>query len=667
MAKGEILYGPLKPGSSTRFDIANDPRQGYPVLAASGMVSSTPPWRLGNSGSAWRYAYNQQVGGTRNMISNGSVLYALCHDRGIFTGAGRLILGGGTFYDCSVNATYVTFATFTKKVTADFIPVVQGEFIAAATDLTRYGASNEPFNKAGGSSIGVVNGSTQIKGNATTFTTDTLVGGYGYTPNEALNQIVPGDIIGIGAVNNRNWYRITGINAAAGVNCMGIFPAYQQANADPIDYIVLRTGRGSYSRIVAIPNTATGRTYFYYAGNDGNFLAELGRIEAIDDNAPKVHYMAPQTVNAAGGFVGQPVASDIAYYRGFLLYGNGSSISWSVAGFPTAFPFGATDFPAANITVVDNTDIFVSFEFLGDQLVALFRRGIWLVQITGTIPEFNFYRMAEPVGALHAAATDDQISAVVSYGRPSCTGRSAVYYISRQGLMELSGSTARAVSDPIVDVDFIRGGAGGELYVLTWEPTTNSILWRKAQGYGGLALLYQPDIEAWSYIEWTHPSGLITGLTAGPSFRAATGENFRGFSVAYYVSAASSINFDDADFDTLPQPFGPTAQTGWIWASPVVNLSDVYPFFSFGGFRIDARGPNSVLSTLNWTVYGGRSPQTMVVRDSGTFDYRFGTASARDLLSGKLDDAFVGVVLSGTQWIELTGIVIYDSSHQSRR
>lgn len=648
MARGNELYGAAK-RDVTRFDLINDPRQGFPVYAVGGLNSSTPPHRLGNAGAAYYYG-NTIVGGNRNLFTHGDSVYSIIHTTGSDVRTnGRLILGGGTFWDVALNADYAAIYSAVTESEFAAVATVQGELPVQATTGVVYGAKFETFNKAGGSTVDVTNLSTSVTGNATTFTTDTLVGGYGYTPS--LNLIVPGDVIGIGTAGSRNWYRIVAVNAAAGAAALTIFPAYQQGTAAAVDYTVIRTGRGSYSRIVTIPQTAT-TIYYYYAGNQRKIPGSNGRVQAGNEGA--VHYMAPRTVDSAGVPVADFDAQDIIYYKGYLLYGAGTSVGWSVAGFPTAFPFGATDFPASAITVVDNTDSFVAFEQYGDQVVALFRRGLWLVQPTGSVPEFNFYRLPEPIGPMHIAKNDSEIgSAVKAYGRPTTSARNAIYYHSRQGLMQFSGATSRSVSTEVDNVDFVTAFVP---YALSWEPTTDSVIWRKAAATGQ-ALCYQQALESWYTVTFTAPSGSVIGLTGGAALNTAQTEIPRGLTFSYYNPENSSLRFEAYNWDAEPVA-APAANTGWIWATPVINMGDRYAGLNFGGFRIDAKGETGTTYTLTWTIYGGKTPTSLTSRQSATAIYTEGTTSAREILGKKLDDPYIAIVLSGTRWIKLTGIVV---------
>ena len=103
----------------------------------------------------------------------------------------------------------------------------------------------------------------------------------------------------------------------------------------------------------------------------------FGTIQAVafhvGGGANAKHYMSPQTVDGSGSPIAPDIqADDLIYYKGFILYGAGSAIGWSAAGAPNVLPFKDTDFPAKNVSVIDPTSYFITFESLGDQLIAFF-------------------------------------------------------------------------------------------------------------------------------------------------------------------------------------------------------------------------------------------------------------------------------------------------------
>jgi hypothetical protein len=95
------------------------------------------------------------------------------------------------------------------------------------------------------------------------------------------------------------------------------------------------------------------------------------------------------------------------------------------------------------------------------------------------------------------------------------------------------------------------------------------------------------------------------------------------------------------------------SSTFWKWAMPVINFGDEYRQFQFAGFQFDGVPTNSV----TFSVYGGPYPAAMVLRQTGTISAT--DLGNRRLYGGKLDDPFVGIVLSGTSWAQIYAINVY--------
>ena len=641
----------------SRFQVLGDPTPFIPVWASGSLMTTTPAHMIGDDGAAWKYG-TTVVGGNTNLIAFGDVVYPMPLTT-VISGAGDLYLGGGTFYDPRVNAQYGVISTFQGEGSVnDFAPIVNGEVVARTTTGTNWGGSNETFNKVG--TLTATNGNNVLVGAGTTWTTDALTGGYGYTPS--LNKIMPGDVIGVGTAGSRNWYRVVTVTDNTH---MTIFPAYQQATLAGQDYVVVRTGYGSYSRVIPIPQFGPGGTvYFYYCGNFLSLTAPpggstTGRLECYRRQVGGVHFMAPQTT-APADFSAQ----DIAYYKSFLLYGAGNAIGWSVAGFPTAFPFGATDFPAQSITVVDITDRFVSFEFLGDQLIAMFRNSHYLVQATGIVPEFAFYKLPEPVGPSTQALSDTQVIGAFLYGRPTCSGRATAFYMGPSNVMQLSGGTAKPISEPVKSLDILD--PTNSVYTLMWEPTTDSVM-VKPGGPVATGAIYQSDRGRWFYRDATPGGGLNPiAFTYGATMSPVTTENI-GNLREVFLGSDGNIHY------SLFTPYQDQNASGifpWTWASPIICVSEVYPTWKFGGFQIWARaGATAPAPTnLNWTVYGGSDPYHMTIRQGPqAYDYATGLVDSRHVLAAVQDDPYIGIILTGTNWIELAGIQLVSSEWQARR
>lgn len=624
------------------------------------MVSSAPAHALPLRGSAYRYGPTV-VGGTKNFASNGSVLHPLpssWHSTTTF----NLILANS--YDAAVNAQYAAAVSFLSDMRLYQSIIVNGELLEGATNTTNYGAFEEVFNQNG--TVTVTNGSTSVTGVGTTFTTDTLAGPYAYPPNK--NKIYPGDLLAIGLPGSRHWYRIVSVNAATGAGALTIFPAYA-GTTGTFNYLTTRTGFGSMSRVVCIPKTPT-NVYAYWAGNRGGPLH--GTIEAVNTDGVRGsdHYMAPQSVDILGAGTGFDIeANDIIYYKEFLLYGAGTAISWSVAGFPTAFPFGATDFPAANISVIDPSDTFVAFENLGDQVVAIFANGIYLVQATGIVPEFAFYRLPEATGASLQFTANAQVPTIRDYGRPTCSGRAAVFYVGAGGLMKLAGGVAESVSVPIQN----ELQSGGLLTVangcaLSWEPSLDEVWWRDL-GATGLVLTYSNRLNEWKRLDMTTVSGTApVGLTAGRACFGTGFDLFRAPRIACLDTGGSAILVNVATPD-VEQDLGLPYSVAWSNSTPLLDLGALVPGYRFGGFFIFARKTAAATAPVNltWTVYAGSSPYNMTSRGTGTFDYSQGFLNQRSPIGPTLDESFVGVVLSGTKWIELEGVFVVATDSKAGR
>jgi hypothetical protein len=264
------------------------------------------------------------------------------------------------------------------------------------TNAVQTPVASEPFTTAGTVTMAI---GTTVVGAGTAWTTDVLTGPYGVTPNQ--NKILRGDVLQVLVSAGRYFYfRITVVTNATHLEVWPPLTAGNAAIGAGKTYKILRTGYNSYSRVLGF-NTpqGSGDIYYYYCGNLGSSgVPNRGTIQCaakIFPNTYFTHFMAPQLTDTAGAAVGDMLADDLIYYKGFILYGAGPSISWSAPGAPNTLPFATTDFPAKNISIVDATSNFVSLEYLGDQLVAFFEESMWLVTATGSVPEFAFYKLPE--------------------------------------------------------------------------------------------------------------------------------------------------------------------------------------------------------------------------------------------------------------------------------
>jgi len=677
-------------------DPSNDIR-----ITPGGMVSAIPAHLIGLRGSTPYRDNAALVNGFANLVSlNGqtAVPFANTPSDSFTFGSGSLLLGGpspGSF-DCvdvaRQNLLSQIMSANDETSLVKSIPVFNSEGILQATAAMVYGAYQEPFVKSG-TGVTVTAGSNVFAGNGgTTWNVDLLLGGYGIpAANLSLNLILPGDVIGVNnaAGTARTWFRILAVPAAA---AMTVFPTPTAGNpaiGANRDYIILRTGYGGYSRGVAIQRPDL-FFYFYYAGTAYNFGAANGSnghgvLQAFKFSAANTHQMAPETVDALGVTTGfPPIADDVAYYKGFLLYGADTAVSWSRGGFPFGLGFTTTDFPASNITVVDPTSRFVSFEYLGDQLIAIFEESIWLISATGSIPEFAFYRLPEILSVQQPSALEPcGIANSYVRGRPSTTGRGAVFYQSNRGIEQLSGGLSQEASAPIQNIiarsfeipNFSQS-------FLSWSDDFDLLWVRPAWGETGKSLVYCPGSQDWSIIDIKPPQGRsVVAITAGVPNSTRQGDLQRRWHVGYYETLfdAGVVGTNGGNARTVnntPDGFGFLFQPGlqtWLWRTPIIPAGLRYPDFSLAGFLIDAYTTQAAVQ-INWVLYGGISPYNMFQRDAGgillsSSGAQFGTAwlNSRARLGKKVDDPFLMLELSGAFWVQLAGIILFNANTQVKR
>lgn len=657
------------------FQAQQQTRRAIPIYMGGSMQATAHPQTMGNRGSAYRYG-ETIVGGTINMVQDGDrLISAIYPTNGQIFGWGSLVsqnfrfmLGvvpGGT--DVSLRSSHIEFiSTQFESGASTTMLNASGEMIYQDTSnlgAGGIGAISETFASAG--TITATNSSGAILGAGTAFTTAALNSGYAYTPS--LNAPRPGDIIEIVQGANHFYHRIRVITDATH---MTVDPNFPGSTAGGLAYTLRRTGYGSYSRLVRIQDSTSGSIYGYYAGNVRHNVITPGTIEGISISGVGLgnHYSGPQTSGVAADIK----ALDLAYYKSFMLYGFGAAVGWSVAGFPTAFPFGTTDFPALNVTVVDNTDQFISFEYIGDQLIAIFRNGIWLVQPTGTVPEFNFYRLPEIVGANLGGTTDGYgIATTFSYARPTVTARQSVFYMTKEGLAQLKGQTMDLI-DAEINAAHLIGDAGAPVR-LSWDSSTDTVIATTAGTTE--ALLYRVPYKSFSrLVPTTLSPSTARGFAGNIQQYSGIQTQPRHFSIGYgdgilcfvgYDAATQSVANDRA-FDALPSvgDANNVAST-WSYSSPVIDLGAYYADFKMGGFTIDCFGVSGAAPSLTWTQYGGSSPYNMQVIKTGTLAYAKGSTNARQLLGQKSDMAYVAITLTGNSWIDGYAIWLYDAQSKA--
>ena len=596
-------------------------------------------------------------GGIQNMIANGDSLFAY----GGYGGGNDILspvalrLGvsgtsGGNVLS-SLNEYGYVWATQRLDAGSHYSYFCNGEACYQDTNATssQLGASSETF-KPTATTVTVTNGSPTVtaSGNAFGSGDATLINAtpppgtnYGYTPS--LNQVMPGDLILITDGANKYFHRVTNVISRT---VLTIYPNYAGTGGAGKSYSLYRTGYGSYSRIVPIYNSSNGLFYNYYAGLYASNTFP-GTIQCFTREASGAasssHFTCPQ--NGASQDI---KAADIVYYKSYLLYGYGSTVSWSVAGFPTSFTtgFGSTDFPATNVTVVANDDQFISFELVGDQLIAFFKNSIWEVQATGSVPEFNFYRIPEPVGALLWSTAATQTNYLV-YRRPTVSARNSVYYHSHTGLMQLSGRQTQNVATPAVRATWQQLGNETMNPGLFWEPSTNTV-WStvpKSTNSSDYGFVYNADANTWQIYDSANSTATSSGQIVRGTSALPTVDNFGVF---FYDGSGEKIRQLDP---TVGAPYAVGLGTAkWVWRTPIVSTGDEYGGFLIAGFQLDGN-----YGSASFTVYAGKTPYIMSSVQTGTV-----TQSGNRVLFGrKLDDAFVQIEFSGNTWATISACNLY--------
>ena len=626
-----LLYGPTgSPTLTSRFSIEGQPFAAIP-LSHGGTVSNRPAHSLGLTGSAYRYG-GTTVNGAKNILPIDSAAVSLPPYSHTFS-AQSFDLGKVTGTNSPFHVpmqTYNARYPYLPSVTL----IADGEVIGSAAP-----GATESFTTAG--TVTITNGNSTVTGSGTSWTTNTLSTSYSYTA--ALNLIYPGDILKVTGhpVSGTVYYRIQSVTSNT---ALVVFPTPAETTASGLSYSILRSGYGSYSRVVTLGDNPTS----YYAGmlyaNAGVFAfpkysGVRPTIMAYDTTLSPTHQMGPTGV----------YASDIAYYKSYLLYGYGSSIGWTVPGFPTTTPFASADFPASSLTVVSTKpeDLFVAFEFIGDQLVAIFTRSMWVVQQNPGQTQssaFSFYRLPEVVGAVvpmgnAVTSTDPTLQCGVggAFFRPTCSADGAIYYLGTPGLMEFSNVNSRAVcvSDDVNDI--LPHGAS-----LHYDPVSDSVI---VEQYGDPMYVYNRAKQTWSIATWYNCFGPFDNWSLRRSIpRMLRWTHYDGTSIVGQEVDQTTTNYDRPT--TSPTD-------AWSWASPIVNLSDVYTDFKVYGLRIDCEAPGLTTANVTYTLYGGSTPYSMTSQATGTYNAALGTTSGRNLINIKLDFPFVAVTLSGSTRIKL--------------
>lgn len=683
-------------------------------ITPGGFQSAKPAHLIGAKGAAPYVTTPNIYDGFQNLIDlNGDVAWPVLNgatDEKATNGVATLFLGGNTkAVGDNVDVAVQNLLAWIVDVpieTGVGNPSVQklnvnGEITTGAaggTNGTHYGSYGQVFTTAG--TVTVTAASPVIVGAGSTWTTDILAANYAVpAANYSRNLIEPGDIIAVGAAGSRIYFRIVAITDDTHLVVFPTPTAGNPAIGAGKAYSIIRTGYGSWSRIETIIVGTTDALYGYYAGNSGLSIPnghKPGTFEAVAIFNPTSvgpaaeHYMAPKTVDSAGVTTGVDVqADDIIFYKGFMLYGAGSAISWTVGNFPSAVPFGPTDFPAKNIEVINRTGRFVTFERNGDQIIAIFEDNQYLVTATGAVPEFAFYKLPELLSVIHAARAEPcGINGGLAFGRPSCSGRGSIFYISNRGLENSSGGLAeessRVVCDAIITI------CGTDPYFLSWDDAFDMVFVRRAfggptlafEGQTNVALVYVLATQSWSTVKLKQVTGAgVTAVTAGVSPKTQLNDEIRLLHLGYYeVLTASGVpGTDGGDIRHLTTGLDRAAQrTGlvpWIWNTPVVPLGLEYPDFNFDGFIFDSYTQGaSTPPKVTWTLYSGSSPYNMVARTPAT-DLVYGTAPVRksswtsslDRQGNKQDLAFMQLRFTSFEWVQPAGVILFDSKTQPKR
>jgi hypothetical protein len=578
----------------------------------------------------------------------------------------------------------------TSDTTCEFLLNINGEFCWTYFFTSSLATSNvisEPFTTGG--TITVASGSPTVVGAGTTWTTDVLTGGYGVT-NPNVNQIVAGDILMV-EVNPIRWiaFRIIKVTNDAHLDIYPTPSATNPALGVGLSYKIIRTGYNSYSRVTAFNVPEDSRaTYYYYCGNDyhHNVGATVsyphGTIECVGATIPLgsfKHYMSPKTCDSAGNPVAELIADDMTFFKGFIIYGAGPAISWSVAGAPSTLPFNDTDFPAKNITIVAPEDKFVSFELLGDQCMAFFENSVYFVVPTGGDPPFDFYKSPELMGILNPsyAEVSGMVPTSFNHGRPSASGRGAIYYVSNRGIEALSGATADEISAPISTA--LRALFGAKPLYVGWNCGDDTVLIRDAMfSETSVSLIFNPRRAEWSTLIFSPPAGaLIAALTPGINQKVESQDHTRLHHYAYYETLKSGgtpatdggnvrcvAALQDENTPTIGlQPLK--------WITPVLPVGLEYSDFSLGGFLVDAYSLNVAPVTLTWELWGGSSPYNLVQRQTDTMTFTGGMlspwVSSRGRLSKKVDDPFIMLIFYSNYWMGISGVTLFESNSQVMR
>lgn len=656
-------------------------------ITPGGFITSKPRHMLGEHGASPFLTSPFTIEGFQNLINYyGGVAWPLFNSAGDpqITQATNFLGGDSATGQNVIDMTkQAVMSTVVQAIAGDAQLNVNGEFAyqgGGYTIAVQTPTASEPFTTAG--TITITAGSPTVAGAGTAWNTDVLTGPYALTPN--INTIQRGDILQVLVSAGRYFYfRIITQPTA---NAFDIWPTPTAGNAAigaGKTYKILRTGYNSYSRVLSfnVPQ-GSGNIYYYYCGNLGHTNPPNGTIECAAKIFPNnyfTHFMSPRTTDSAGLAVADLLADDLIYYKGFILYAAGSSVSWSAPGAPSALPFGTADFPAKNISIVDATSKFVSLEYLGDQVVAFFEDSMWLVSATGSVPEFTFYKLPELESIINPSRADPSGAAVImNYGRPSASGRGAIYYTSNRGVEKLPGALADEISAPI-STSLRALFAALPLYV-GWDNAEDTVLVRAALGVTNpTSLVYNVAQNEWSTLRYGAPidGSFIAGLTPSINTKTNAADHTRLIHYGYYETPISgtsgattggNVRFVAALLDENTPTAGLVA---WEWLTPMIPLGLSYGDYSTGGFIFDAYSLNTLPVSVDWVMYFGESPYNIAVWDAGTMSFAGSLpspwVSSRQRLSKKSDAPFVMFKFSSKDWVAPVALTLFKSDTQTKR
>lgn len=660
-------------------------------------MTAKPRHAIGQRGASPWVSNPATIEGFQNLVSwYGEFVYPLLNsaaDSAVLRGTtavtdwlGSYTYLGTDFVDVAAQALYMTIVQASLSATAlSTLLDLNGEFVPPGTSLGGPGwtVANQIFTVAG--TVTLTNGSNHAVGAGTGWTTTILA----QTGHPAAPNIVPGDVLLVeDATTKWTAFRIVSVNSDTSLT---IYPTPHTPNpaiGSGLTYKILRTGYNSNSRAEAIPVQtsnlvgSTQNVYYYYAGLRGytGQVVDQGTIMAITDGGGGlVHTMAPKTVDSSGTTTGvDPIANDVIYYKGFLLYAAGPAISWSIAGFPSALPFGATDFPAKNVSVVAPNDTFISFERLGDQVIAIFQNSQWLVTPTGSVPEFAFYKLPEIEPCYDMALLDVAIN-VFNHSRPSASGRGCYYFVSNRGIEMSTGGIANETSASIATS--IPNVLGTGPLALSWDDSADGLIVRQGLGSSVQTQLYfNARLSEWSTLHYVTSSGSnLAALTGAIDSLPQTSERLRDVHHAYYELVNGAVPGTNGgtirhvvaglDTNTVTQGFAT-----WEWLTPVIDTGGEYANFSTGGFILDGFSLNSPPVNIVWTAYGGTSPYNLAQQDSGTLTLDptqpVLTPWVNDNTSRtgkKLDNRFLMFKFVSSYWFAMYQLTIFPSSTAVKR